>query len=126
MQIQRLLTNICSDNLPQSQYFYTQLFDFKVAYESDWFIQLVVEGSGLELGIILRDHAVVPEPARVPPQGVYLTFVVEDADRLFAVATEEGFDILSAPEDTFYGQRRLLLQDPSGTVIDISSPIANG
>jgi len=126
MHIQRLLTNICSTNLPKSQHFYTQLFHFKVNFESDWFVQLVSEDKGFELGIIQQDHAVVPEGARMNPQGFYLTFVVADADRLFATAEAEGFEIVAPPEDTFYGQRRLLLRDPDGTLVDISSPISNG
>ncbi len=117
------MTNICSDNLPESKDFYTKLFDFNVDYESDWFIHLISQDKKLELGIIDRTHQMVPNTFQNNPQGFYITFVVEDANEIFKIAKEENIEIVSAPEDTFYGQRRLLLKDPNGTLIDISSPI---
>ncbi|KXX66858.1 VOC family protein [Flammeovirga sp. SJP92] len=121
--IHRLMTNICSDNLAESLYFYTALFDFKVEYKSDWFIHLTTKDGKLELGIIDRTNEIVPKGFQNNPQGFYLTFVVESADDFFAIAKSENFKIVSEPTDTFYGQRRLLLKDPSGTLVDISSPI---
>ncbi len=47
----RLLTNICSDALVASKNFYTKLFDFKVDFDSDWFIHLLSKDKKLDLGI---------------------------------------------------------------------------
>ncbi|WP_366135948.1 VOC family protein [uncultured Maribacter sp.] len=52
-----------------------------------------------------------------------MTFVVDNTDEIFKIAESEKFEIISEPTDTFYGQRRLLLKDPNGTLVDISSPI---
>jgi len=52
-----------------------------------------------------------------------VTFVVDNADEIFKIAESEKFQIVGEPTDTFYGQRRLLLKDPNGTLVDISSPI---
>lgn len=125
MKIQRILTNLCSDNLAASKDFYVSLFGLEVAFDSDWFINLKSESPSFELGIIQRDHAIVPEGFRKTPQGMYLTFVVPSADDIFALAKEKGFNVLEEPMDTFYGQRRLLLQDPDGTLVDVSSLIAD-
>lgn len=124
-KINRLMTNICSDNLAESRDFYTKLLDFEVAYDSDWFVQLASKDKGLELGIIDRTNEIVPEDFQQLPQGFYITFVVEDADEVFKIAESENFEIVSPPSDTFYGQRRLLLKDPDGALVDISSPIKN-
>lgn len=121
--LNRILTDICSDNLSETKDFYTVLFDFKVDYDSDWFIHLISKENNLELGIILRSHELVPADFQNKPQGFYITFVVESADEIFAIAEKEKCEIVSKPTDTFYGQRRLLLKDPSGTLVDISSPI---
>lgn len=121
--INRIMTNICSDNLTESQNFYTKLFDFNVAYDSDWFIHLISKDNNLELGIIDRANEIVPKDFQKNPQGFYITFVVENADELFKIAKAEKFEVISEPTDTFYGQRRLLLKDPDGTLVDISSPI---
>lgn len=121
--IKRIMTNICSDNLRESREFYTKLFDFTVDYDSDWFVHLIAKDKALELGIIKRTHEIVPQDFQNHPQGFYVTFVVDDVDEVFAVAEAEKFEIISEPTDTFYGQRRLLLKDPNGTLVDISSPI---
>ncbi len=121
--MKRILTNICSDHLAESKDFYTQLFDFKVAYNSDWFIQLVDSESGLELGIIDRSNDMIPKDFQTKPSGFYITLVVGDADSIHQKAIELEYDIISPPEDMPYGQRRLLLKDPNGTLIDVSSLI---
>ena len=123
MKIDRLLTNICSTDLEQSRLFYTSLFSFTVDYESDWFIHLISDGRELELGILSESHEIVPERARGTKSGIYLTFVVEDVSPVSQKAQELGYEILQAPEDTFYGQRRMLIVSPEGTICDVSAPI---
>jgi len=121
--VNRIMTNICSNNLIVSRDFYSKLFDFNINYESDWFIHLVSKNKRFELGIIDRTNEIVPENYQKNPQGFYITFVVDDADEFFEKAKKANFEIVSKPKDTFYGQRRLLLRDPDGTLVDISSPI---
>lgn len=121
--INRIMTNICSDNLAASRDFYTKLFDFKVDFDSDWFVHLISKNKNLELGIIDRTNEIVPKDFQNNPQGFYVTFVVDNVDEIFRIAESEKFEIISEPRDTFYGQRRLLLKDPNGTLVDISSPI---
>ncbi len=121
--LNRIMTNICSDKLVETKFFYTKLFDFNVGYDSDWFIHLISKDKKFELGIIDKSNELVPEGFQNSPQGFYITFVVENADELFAIAEAEKFTIVSKPMDTVYGQRRLLLKDPNGTLVDISSPI---
>ena len=123
-KINRLMTNICSNKLTESKDFYTRLFDFNVDYESDWFIHLVSKDKLLELGIIAQTSEIIPEAFKHDPQGFYLTFVVDHVDEVFEIVKSSDFAIVSEPEDTFYGQRRLLLKDPNGALVDISSPIA--
>ena len=122
-KINRIMTNICSDNLSESRDFYTKLFDFKVDFDSDWFVHLISKDKKLELGIIDRTNEIVPKGFQNNPQGFYVTFVVDSADEIFKIAESEEFEVISKPTDTFYGQRRLLLKDPDGTLVDISSPI---
>lgn len=121
--INRLMTNICSDDLPASRNFYTKLFDLDVQFDSDWFIHLISKDKNLEIGIIDRSNEIVPKDVQNAPQGFYITFVVDDADAIFERAKAEKFEIVSEPENTFYGQRRLLLKDPNGTMVDVSSLI---
>jgi uncharacterized glyoxalase superfamily protein PhnB len=96
-----------------------------VDYDSDWFVHLISKDKQLELGIISRTSEMVPDEIKDNPQGFYVTFVVEDADDIFKIAKNEGFEIISEPSDAFYGQRRLLVKDHNGVVVDVSSPIPN-
>ena len=121
--IHRIMTNICSEKLAESRDFYTKLFDFNVVYDSDWFVHLISKDKKLELGIIDRTHEMVPEGFQNHPQGFYVTFVVDNVDKIFRIAESEKFEIISEPTDMFYGQRRLLIKDPNGTLVDVSSPI---
>lgn len=119
------MTNICTDDIAASREYYTRLFDLEVNYDSDWFIHLVSKDRQLEMGLISKTSEIVPDEAKDHPSGFYITFVVADADEVFEIAKKEGLEVLQEPSDTFYGQRRLLLKDPNGIIIDVSSPILN-
>jgi len=101
-KINRILINICSDNLTESKDFYTKLFDLQVDYDSDWFVHLISKDKQLELGIIDRTNQIVPKAYQNSPQGFYITFVVENADDIFEIAKKEKLDILEEPTDTSY------------------------
>jgi len=123
MSVQRTLINICSDRLAQSRDFYVELLGFQVQYDSDWYVQLVCEDSpNVVIGIIQRDHELVPQTYRKNPTGMYVTFVVDDVDASYRNAKSMGLTIVQQPRNEFYGQRRFLTVDPNGCLIDICSP----
>lgn len=117
------MTNICSEKLPESRYFYTTLFYFNVNYDSNWFIHLVSKDMQLELEIIDSKNDMIPKEFQSKPKGFYITFVVENTDEVHEIAKAEQFKIINKPSDMPYGQRRLLLEDPNGILVDVSSPI---
>jgi predicted enzyme related to lactoylglutathione lyase len=123
MTINRMMTNICSEKLSESRDFYARLFDFTIDYDSDWFVHLISKNKQLELGIIDINSEVVPKDIRKKPAGTYITFVVDHVDEVFKVAKLNAYEIVQAPENTFYGQRRMLLKDPNNYIIDVSSPL---
>ncbi len=122
----RCFTNLLSADVARSAAFYEALLGMQRHFDSDWFVILThPDIDGLEFGILKRDHDIVPTEARATPAGVIVTFVVADCDAVFTAAEKEGAIVLEPPTDMPYGQRRLLLRDPDGTVIDVSSPIAD-
>lgn len=119
----RLFTNICTKDLKASKSFYTKLLDLEVTYDSDWFVQLgSPTDSKLEFGLIQYDHELVPNTYRNTPNGMYITFVVPDVDASFKIALKMGAEIIQEPRNEFYGQRRFLVKEPSGCLVDICSP----
>ncbi len=119
----RLFTNILSDDLPASKNFYQELLNLQSKYDSEWFILLCSpKDQNIELGLIQRDHELVPEKFKQPANGMYLTFVVEDLAAAYQRALNMRLEIIQEPQDEFYGQRRFLTVDPNGCLVDISSP----
>jgi uncharacterized glyoxalase superfamily protein PhnB len=53
---------------------------------------------------------------------MYVTFVVPNVDALYQRAKSMGATLVQEPRNEFYGQRRFLLLDPAGCLIDICSP----
>jgi len=126
MATNRLLYNILSKDLPATARFYTLLFELQEQFAANWYIQLVQKEKGLELGILQYNHALVP-PAfqNATASGGYLTFVVNNVDQVHQQALDLGFEVVQAPQDTDYGQRRMLLKDPNGLLVDASQVIEN-
>ncbi len=119
---QRSFYTIFSTDLIRSRDWYISLFGHRVEFESDWFVHLQDPVNPLiEFGILARDHEIVPERFRGEPAGGMLTVVVDDVDELHRHAVDQGLDIVEEPRDLFYGQRRLLLLDPDGLLVDVSS-----
>lgn len=123
MILNRLLVNIVTENLSASAAFYTRYFDFEIDFDSDWFIHLISIEKSLEIGLIHPGSEVVPKEITGSNGGYYLTFVVEDVQVLYEKMSADHVKVLQAPHDTFYGQRRLVLEDLNGMVLDVSSPI---
>jgi len=119
----RIFYSIFSDDLPTSRKWYFSLFGFQSTFDSDWFVHLQSPNSALlELGILSRNHEIVPVSYRGDPMGGMLTIVVEDVDAVFDVAEAAAdVDVVEGPKNLFYGQRRMLLRDPNGLLVDVSS-----
>ncbi len=118
----RLFFNILCKDLEASKVFYTTLLEMTVHFNSDWFVILKPSGeTPYELGLIDIDHQIVPAAATGDVGGTYPTFVVDDVEIVYQRAQAMGVEIIEAPKDMFYGQRRMLLRAPDGLVLDISS-----
>lgn len=129
MVVSRAFANVLTDDVAGTRDFYVGLFGLTVAFDSDWFVNLTsnspnAEGSTptSELGIWRRDHELIPAGFRNTPSGTVLSFVVDDVDAVHAEAQHQGLSIVAEPRDLFYGQRQLLLTDPNGALVDVSTP----
>jgi predicted enzyme related to lactoylglutathione lyase len=122
--MQRLFTNILTEEVAATAAFYENLLGMTPQFSSDWFVNLVAPDTpGLELGILSQTSDIVPARAQKAPAGVLLTFVVVDCDAVYERALSLNVLIVEAPRDMPYGQRRMILRDPAGTFVDISSPV---
>ncbi|MCU0829611.1 MAG: VOC family protein [Tabrizicola sp.] len=120
----RAFTNILTDKVDGTAQFYQDLLGLRRAGDFGWFVLLADDDlPGFELGILDRDHETLPRQEAPQPAGVLLTFVVADVEAVHRQALAMAAAIIEAPRDMAYGQRRLLLRDPAGTLVDVSAPI---
>lgn len=120
--VQRNFSTVFSQDVAAARDWYVELLGYRVAFDSDWFVQLESpEVAAVELGILAADHELVPNEYRAAPAGAMLTVVVDDVDGVHTRAVERGETIVEAPRDLFYGQRRMLVVGPDGLLIDVSS-----
>jgi catechol 2,3-dioxygenase-like lactoylglutathione lyase family enzyme len=127
MALRRAFPTILSDRLPETRDFYVALLGFEVAFDSEYYVALTTtpDGDGqpaAELGIWAVGHEMVPPPYRADPAGIVLTFVVDDVDALHVEARRQGVPVVAPPRDQFYGRRRMLVTDPNGLLVDVSTP----
>lgn len=127
MALVRSFPTILSDRLPETRDFYVSLLGFHVAFDSDYYVALatppdVEGGPACELAVWAVGHETVPPPYRADPAGIVLTFVVDDVDALHVEARRQGVPVVAPPRDQFYGRRRMLVTDPNGLLVDVSTP----
>ncbi|MFN3225654.1 MAG: VOC family protein [Hyphomicrobiales bacterium] len=119
----RAFTNILSGDPDKAATFYQTLLGLVRHFDSDWFVILThPDLPGFEFGILSRDHETMPTECREAPQGVVVTFVVADLEAVLERATALDAETIQMPTRMPYGQTRLLLRDPDGAIVDISSP----
>lgn len=120
--VDRMVPSLYVDDLNVSKAFYCDLLGFKPAFEADWIVQLSdPENEVIELMLQPRNHELIPEIFRKPPQGGSLVFVVSNCDEYYEKAKSMGLTIVQEPRNEEYGQRRFLTIDPDGLLIDVSS-----
>ncbi|MEM8551403.1 MAG: VOC family protein [Pseudomonadota bacterium] len=125
MTLTRTMTTVLTADVQGTSAFYRSLLGLKEHFSSDWFVVLTHDAvPGLEFGILAADSDVAPNKLARAPGGLMMTFVVADVDATHETAEGMGADIVEPPRDLFYGQRRMLVRDPNGVLIDLSSPTA--
>ena len=116
-----MMTNLLTDDLASTRDLFRELLKFEIEYESDWFVSMT-DADGNRVAAMSRTSEFVPEGFREPVRGVILTVIVDDVEEYFDRAKRMDVTVVEQPTDLPYGQRRLLLRDASGALVDISSP----
>ena len=115
--ITRGFPNIVASDLPATKAWHVELLGWDIEFDSDWFVHLKApDAPGVELGILAAGHEIVPAALEQGPKGVLLTIVVSDVDETHARARRLGYEVVEEPRDLFYGQRRMIVRDPAGTM----------
>ena len=119
-----IFPTICSDDVPATRDFYIELFDFEVVFRNAWYVQLQAPTKPFsQLGIVQRDHDSVPPSFQRQPAGVLVAIEVDDVDATHERAQAAGLEMPLDLRSEAWGQRHFMTVDPSGTLVDVITPI---
>ncbi|HEV7276395.1 MAG TPA: VOC family protein [Devosiaceae bacterium] len=124
-KLNRVLFNVLVKDMAASVDFYRRIVDLQPIYESDWFVVLTPQGQpNVQIGLIDQVSEFAPRHAWGNHEGAYMTFVVDDVFGALQAARELGVEVIEEPVALEYGQTRLLVRDPNGMILDLSTPTA--
>ena len=117
----KLNAGIITEKLAETKAFYTEILNFGVSFENEFYLLLHTPGKGAELSFLLPDH-----PSQQPVfrkafqnQGVYLTIEVEDVDALYTALKQKKVTMEIEIRNEPWGDRHFAIKDPNGIGIDI-------
>ncbi len=117
----KLNAGIITEKLSETKKFYTEVLDFGVRFENDFYLLLHSPNEQAEIGFLLPNH-----PTQQPlfqkahnGNGLYFTIEVEDVDAVYATLKKKGVAIAIDLRDEPWGDRHFAIVDPNGVGIDI-------
>ena len=112
-------------DLKEAKVFYTEHFDFAVAFENDWYLHLA-STSGIQVGFMRPDQPT--QPAMFHPayegRGVIFSLEVNDVDAAYAQARQASLKIVLDLRSEDWGQRHFCVEDPNGIHLDVVQAVA--
>ena len=117
----KLNAGIITEKLAESKAFYTQVLQFGVTFENDFYLLLHTPNQEAEISFLLPNHP-SQQPIFQKPftqQGVYLTIEVENVDEYYQKLKEQGVPIAIELREEPWGDRHFAIIDPNGIGIDI-------
>lgn len=117
----KLNAGIITEKLAESKAFYTQVLQFRVTFENDFYLLLHTPNQEAEISFLLPNHP-SQQPLFQKPftqQGVYLTIEVENVDDYYHKLKEQDVPIAIALREEPWGDRHFAIIDPNGIGIDI-------
>lgn len=115
---------LLSADVTKAAAFYVTQLGFRPLYQADWYVHLQSQDNpAVNLGLVAKDHATIPEAWRGRTGGMLLNFEVEDPDAHYTRLQAEGVKIALGLRDEEFGQRHFIVAAPDGVLIDMIRPI---
>ena len=117
----KLNAGIITEKLSETKKFYTEVLDFGVSFENEFYILLHTPNNSSEISILQPNH-----PSQKPifqsafnGKGLYLTIEVENVDEIYKRLKDKGVSMEFEIRDELWGDRHFAIKDPNGIGIDI-------
>lgn len=117
----KLNAGIITEKLTETKQFYTEILDFGITFENEFYLLLHTPDKSSELSFLLPNH-VSQQPlfqAKFEGKGIYLTIEVDDVDEVYQRLKAKNVEIIIALRDEPWGDRHFAIKDPNGVGIDI-------
>ncbi|WP_203256733.1 VOC family protein [Hyunsoonleella ulvae] len=117
----KLNAGIITEKLEETKAFYTEILDFGVAFENDFYLLMHTPNGQAELSFLKPNHP-SQQPIFKPAfngNGVYITIEVENVDEFYKTIKEKGVDIAFELRSEPWGDRHFAIIDPNGVGIDL-------
>ena len=116
MTVRRIVTNIAADRVDEATAFYRDLLDLELVMNHGWIVTFAADGLAPPQISIAAEGG---SGTQVPD----VSIEVDDVDKVYARATQAGFEILYGIVSEPWGVRRFYVRDPFGKVINILSHV---
>jgi catechol 2,3-dioxygenase-like lactoylglutathione lyase family enzyme len=114
MNIIRVVPDIKSARIQESQDFYAGFLGFQIAMDMDWVITFVSPSNPTAQVTVMRSA----ESGAFHPQ---MSIEVDDVDHVHELAVQRNLKIVYPLSDEPWGVRRFFVVDPNGVIINILS-----
>lgn len=121
MKIKRVDSTISTNKLQESKAFYMEHFNFRLVYESDWYIELISRDmpNGISFTLPQRE-----EGEFFNGKGLIISFEVDDVDAEYDRLKGEGVQIYQEMQNKPWGERSFVIDDPNGIHLYIYTAIS--
>jgi catechol 2,3-dioxygenase-like lactoylglutathione lyase family enzyme len=120
MSVKAVFPVLMTDRLAESRDFYADLLGLRLAFEADWYVQLLSPATpAAQLGLVASDHESVPPVFRRAAAGVLVTIEVENVDAVHERAQARGLPIELSLRSEDWGQRHFITRDPNELAVDV-------
>ncbi len=128
MPVQDFYPLITVGDLAAQRAYYERVFQAQTMFEASWFLLMGLPGKDADRPFMVAfmhpDHpSRPPGPEAFSGAGMILTMQVDDAADAHAKAAAAGAVAIYGPADEPWGQRRFMLRDPAGVMIDVVEQI---
>ena len=117
----KLNAGIITEKLQETKDFYTEVLDFGVSFENEFYILLHAPDQSAEISFLQPNH-----PSQKPifqsafsGKGVYLTIEVDNVDEVYKQLKSKGVQMEIEIRNEPWGDRHFAIKDPNGIGIDI-------
>jgi catechol 2,3-dioxygenase-like lactoylglutathione lyase family enzyme len=117
----KLNAGIITSKLAETKTFYTNVLNFGVTFEIEFYLLLHTPNHEAEISFLLPNHPSQQSIFQKPfqNQGVYLTIEVDDVDSIYREIKGKGVEIKIDLRNESWGDRHFAIEDPNNVGIDI-------